>query len=582
MSFSVPELILLAVAALLFGALVFLLARLVAISRAQAELSVRVNELLEAKHLSMLKDLNDGLNSLGDRLGATVSESSERLRGGVEQQLRQTREALVALQLSQSQDMAANREQLLATVSETHKHVLENLAANREQLLGTVAEIRSHLLESLSGQREQLLATVGEVRTELLQSMSGQREQLLGTVSEMRTEVINNMAGQREQLLGTVGEMRTEVVQSMASQREQLLTTVGELRSDIRDKALTLLAEQGRTQSETLQDSVRSLGLQLTASVEALTRTADARLGEIQGKVSERLEEGFRKTNETFVSVMARLATIDEAQRKIDGLTTNVVSLQELLGDKRSRGAFGEVQLEALVRNILPPSAYEFQRSLSNGTRADCVLLLPEPTGTVAVDSKFPLENYHRMFDPDLPEGDRLLARKQFRADIRRHVDDIASRYIVPGETSEAAVMFVPAEAVFAEIHAYHAEVVDHAMQRRVWIVSPTTMMAVLNTARAVIKDVETRRQVHVIKDELAKLGKDFGRFDERMRKLADHIRRAHEDAEQVRISSDKITRRFHQIEKVELDQPADLQRLERADLEAETPEPESQEGLAS
>jgi DNA recombination protein RmuC len=152
----------------------------------------------------------------------------------------------------------------------------------------------------------------------------------------------------------------------------------------------------------------------------------------------------------------------------------------------------------------------------------------------------------------------------------------------VPGVTSEAAVMFVPAEAVFAEIHAYHAEVVDHAMQRRVWIVSPTTMMAVLNTARAVIKDVETRRQVHVIKDELAKLGKDFGRFDERMRKLADHIRRAHEDAEQVRISSDKITRRFHQIEKVELDQRADLQRLESADLEADSPEPEARGSVAS
>ena len=134
---------------------------------------------------------------------------------------------------------------------------------------------------------------------------------------------------------------------------------------------------------------------------------------------------------------------------------------------------------------------------------------------------------------------------------------DIAERYILSGETSDGAVMFVPAEAVFAEIHAHHAEVVDYAMQRHVWIVSPTTMMAVLNTARAVIKDVETRRQVHIIKDELSKLGKEFGRFDQRMRKLAEHIRQAHEDAEDVRITSDKISRRFLQIERVELDMPA-------------------------
>ena len=221
----------------------------------------------------------------------------------------------------------------------------------------------------------------------------------------------------------------------------------------------------------------------------------------------ERLDEGFKNTNETFANVMARLATIDEAQKKIDGLTSNVVSLQELLGDKRSRGAFGEVQLEALVRNLLPPNAYEFQYTLSNGTRVDCVLKLPEPTGMVAVDSKFPLENYHRMFDPGLYEGDRAQAQRQFRADLRQHVDDIASKYIIAGETSDGAVMFVPAEAVFAEIHAYHAEVVDYAMQRRVWIVSPTTLMAVLNTARAVLKDVETRQQVHIIKDELAQAG---------------------------------------------------------------------------
>jgi len=255
------------------------------------------------------------------------------------------------------------------------------------------------------------------------------------------------------------------------------------------------------------------------------------------------------------------------------GLTSNVVSLQDLLGDKRSRGSFGEIQLEGLVRNILPVDAFEFQFSLSNVNRADCVLKWPAPTGMVAVDSKFPMENYHRMFEMDVGDTDRLQARRQFRGDVRKHVDDISDKYIIAGETSDGAVMFVPAEAVFAELHAYHAEVVDYAMQRRVWIVSPTTLMAVLNTARAVMKDVATREQVHIIKDELGKLGRDFSRFDERMRKLADHIRQAHEDAEKVRISSDKITKRFSEIERVELDTPEKQQRLESKLIEPDSAE---------
>ncbi len=331
------------------------------------------------------------------------------------------------------------------------------------------------------------------------------------------------------------------------------------LRTEMLTKTLEKLAEQGRADQELIQNSFRNATLNLATSIEALEKKVDTRLELIGGKVNERLDEGFKKTNETFVSVMARLATIDEAQKKIDGLTTNVVSLQELLGDKRSRGAFGEVQLEGLVRNILSPQAYEMQYTLPNGTRADCVLMLPEPTGMVAVDSKFPLENYHRMFDAASP-AERLVAEKQFKADIKKHVDDIGSKYIIPEVTSDGAVMFIPAEAVFAEIHAHHSDIVDYAMQRRVWIVSPTTLMAVLNTARAVMKDVETRKQVHIIKDELGKLGKDFGRFDERMKKLAEHIRQANKDVEDVQISSRKITEQFAKIERVELDIPQALE----------------------
>jgi len=330
-----------------------------------------------------------------------------------------------------------------------------------------------------------------------------------------------------------------------------------------REEMLKQLANQGRADQELIQSTMKRSTEMLTQTIEGLTKSTDARLEQISGKVAERLDEGFKKTNETFTNVMTRLATIDEAQKKIDGLTTNVVSLQNLLGDKRSRGAFGEVQLEGLVRNILPPDAYSFQEKLTNGSRVDCLLILPQPTGKVPVDAKFPLENYHRMLDPDLPEPDKLAARKQFKSDIRKHIEDISQKYLIRNETSDGAVMFVPAEAVFAEIHAYHSDLVEYAMQKHVWIVSPTTLMAVLNTARAVMKDVQMREQVHIIQSELGKLSVDFKRFDERMKKLSEHIRQANKDVDDVQISSRKISEQFAKIEAVEIKEDAGLDKLQ-------------------
>jgi DNA recombination protein RmuC len=467
-----PELsVALIVSAATLLAVIVLILIVSSMARRQVSHPESLARVLEEKHLAMLKDLNSGLNALGDRLSTSQAELSERLRNTVSQELIQTRTALATLQLKQAEELSANRETL---------------------------------------------------------------------------------------------------TQRLAQMNTELQSKHDQLRTEVLTRILQTLAQQNRAEQELIQTTMRNATAQLAASMELLSKTTDTRLEQISGRVSERLEEGFKKTNETFVSVMERLATIDEAQKKLDGLTTNVVSLQELLGDKRSRGAFGEVQLENLVRNILPEIAYEFQYTFkSNGARADCVLKLPEPTGMVAVDSKFPMENYHRMFESGVSEADRAVAQRQFRADVKKHVEDIASKYIIAGETSDGAVMFVPAEAVFAEIHAYHPEVVDFAMQRRVWIVSPTTLMAVLNTARAVMKDVATREQVHIIKDELSKLGKDFARFDQRMKKLADHIRQAHDDAQQVQISSDKITRRFSQIERVELDQLEQVREFERALLDS-------------
>jgi len=336
------------------------------------------------------------------------------------------------------------------------------------------------------------------------------------------------------------------MIKTLEEKHREMIISLNDSLNKLTDRLNLALSKEGEIQGKIIHDTMDS-------ATNQLKNLLNMRLQDIDSKVKESLEEGFKKTNDTFDRVMKQLSTIDEAQKKIDGLTTNIVSFQELLGDKKSRGAFGEVQLESLVRNALPPDAFSMQHTLSNGNRADCVLFLPEPTGSVAIDSKFPLESYRKMLDSSLPPDEIKNAQKQFKLDIKKHIHDIASKYIISNETSDGAVMFIPAEAVFAEIHAYHSDLIEEAMSQRVWLVSPTTLMAVLNTARAVLKDVETRKQVHIIKAELGRLGQEFERFDVRMKKLADNIRQAHEHAQDVHVTSQKISRRFSQIERVEL-----------------------------
>ncbi len=410
-----------------------------------------------------------------------------------------------------------------------------------------------------------------EMLTDMGDGLAKQGDRIAQSQAEagerLRAAVSLELTSTRE----AVTKLQLDQAQNLAALTQNLSQKQDALKSEMLAQTLEKIAEQSRVQTEAMQSTMRLLTLQITERVDQLTKTNDTRLAEISGKVTERLDEGFKKTNETFVNVMTRLATIDEAQKKLDGLTTNVVSLQQLLGDKKSRGAFGEVQLEQVIRNMLPETCFEFQYGFSHGGQkvvADCVLKLPEPVGLIAIDSKFPLENYERMISD---EADRV-SPAVFKADVKKHVDAISSKYIISGVTSDGAMMFVPAEAVFAEIHARHRDIVDYAQQRRVWIVSPTTLMAVLNTVRAVLKDVETRKQVHIIKDELGKLGKEFGRFDERMRKLADHIRQANQDVVDVAVTSKKISDRFQSIERVELDAP-NLQEATRPSLiDVDTP----------
>jgi len=321
------------------------------------------------------------------------------------------------------------------------------------------------------------------------------------------------------------------------------------------EQMINQLANMTKLGREEMAKSLHLASEQMTLRINELTTSTDNRLKDISGQVEKRLADGFEKTTKTFNDILQRLALIDDAQKKITELSTNVVSLQEVLSDKRSRGAFGEVQLNSLIRNVLPEQHFAIQHTLSNGKIADCILFLPEPTGNVVVDSKFPLENYKKMADNSLGELDRKASERQFKVDIKKHINDISGKYLIEKETADGAIMFIPAEAIFAEIHAHHADLVEYANKKRVWLASPTTLMAILTTARSVLKDEATRKQIHVIQAHLSHLSADFSRFKGRFANLAKHIDQAASDVKQIHTSADKISSRFEKIEQVELQQ---------------------------
>ena len=380
---------------------------------------------------------------------------------------------------------------------------------------------------------------------------------------------------------------RQQKMEGMQAAQNQQFQNLQEMQRSSNEAQLQRLSDmQGKLEQrfgELQQGIEKRLGEMAQQSIEKMAasnlqvqKTLQERLQEISGQVEKRLDKGFEKTTATFTDVVKRLALIDEAQKKITELSGNVVSLQEVLTDKRARGAFGEVQMSGLVSNIMPENSFALQHTLSNGKRVDCMLFLPEPTGDIAIDSKFPLDSYQRMLDPDATDGDRLLAEKQFRQDIKKHIKDISDKYIIPGETADGAIMFIPAEAVFAEIHAHQPELVEEAQRARVWMVSPTTMMAVLTTARAVLKDSATRKQVHLIQEHLVMLSKDFERFRTRMDNLSRHIKQANKDVEEVNTSAKKISSRFDKIEKVELADEEAVEMLESEIIAEETENSES------
>ena len=288
-----------------------------------------------------------------------------------------------------------------------------------------------------------------------------------------------------------------------------------------------------------------------------LDEKIERKLMEINNKVTERLDQSLEKTNKTFANVLERLSKIDEAQKKIDGLSSDIISLQSVLTDKKTRGIFGEVNLSFILENAFGGTGsgiYSLQHKMSNGFIADALLFAPAPLGTIAIDSKFPLENYERMTNKNISLEERAMYEKQFKIDFKKHIDAISSKYIIPGETAGEAILFLPAEAIFAEVNAYHRDILDYAYSKKVWITSPTTIMSMLTIISMVLKNMERDKYAQVIHEELNKLSLEFSRYKERWDKLARNIKTVSNSVEELNTTSDKITKRFDSINKVEVD----------------------------
>lgn len=295
----------------------------------------------------------------------------------------------------------------------------------------------------------------------------------------------------------------------------------------------------------------------INQDIEILSTKVDERLILISNSLQERLDESLSKSNKTFNDVIERLSKIDEAQKKIDVLGSDIVSLQTILTDKKTRGIYGEVTLYNIMSNIFGENndtIYKMQYLYPNQTIVDCALFAPSPLGTISIDSKFPLENYRIMIDKTKDKMDRIDATKAFKIDVKRHIDAISSKYIIHGVTSDQAIMFLPAEAIFAEINAYHTDLIDYAYRKKVWIASPTTLISTLTTVQMILKNMEKDKYTSIIHEEINKLAIEFNRYKDRWDKLSRSIETVSKDCQNVHLTTEKISRKFEQINLVQFD----------------------------
>ncbi len=318
--------------------------------------------------------------------------------------------------------------------------------------------------------------------------------------------------------------------------------------SKVQSETIAELRGQLSHMVEASSQQQQNLTIQLSEQSSRMEQTLLA----FRQQLGDSLQQQTQSTHDNLTKLSERLALIDRANSKISELTGQVTQLHNILANKTERGAFGEVQLENLVKTVLPPSSYAFQFTLPNQKRADCILKLPNPPGNIVIDSKFPLEAWHKLQNAETKEK-QMAARKHLSNSVRGHVKDIQEKYIIAGSTAESACLFLPSEAVYAELHANLPEVINASYKARVWIVSPTTMMATLNTVRAVLRDARMREQTAIIQAEMLKFIEDVSRLDARVENLRRHFSQAQRDISDIQTSTSRITKRSHKITELEV-----------------------------
>jgi DNA recombination protein RmuC len=397
-----------------------------------------------------------------------------------------------------------------------------------------------------------------QIETIMVQKFENQKEVTKLQVSEIIEDKFKKIASEQnrssQEIIEKFGNFQHVLTQQLVAMNEKISQELVGM-NEKSNQGLVVMSEK---LTRELAGMKEKMALELVQMNEKLTKSLQEKLNEISDRVRMNLDEGFKKTNDTFTSVIERLAKIDEAQKKIESLSTNVVSLQDVLTDKKSRGIFGEVQLHQILSSVFGEKndgVYQLQYKLSNGLICDSILFMPGTMGSIVVDSKFPLENYRRMIDLAHTEQERAEFTRDFKGNVKKHIDDIAKKYIIEGETTDQAVLFLPAEAIFAEINAYHHDIISYAQNKRVWLVSPTTFMATLTTIQVVIQNVERSKYTNIIHEELKKLGTEFGRYKDRWDKLSQHIDTVSKDVKDIHTTTEKITSRFEQISTVKIDQ---------------------------
>nr|WP_314113820.1 DNA recombination protein RmuC [uncultured Leptotrichia sp.] len=422
---------------------------------------------------------------------------------------------------------------LLKQITENNQQNFEENKKKFDEIEKTISlNAKNNLLEGINNLQNKL----SENNEKLLLRFNQLGQNLSGTMND-NNQLLSKNHTENSQLLTSSMNNNIQKLSVRLNENNTILTGV--------------MTENNQSLTKNINEFKDGLTKNVNENFEKLSQKIENRLDAMNMKVEERLSKGFEETTKTFGNVLERLSKIDEAQKKIEALSSNVVSLQDILTDKKSRGVFGEIQLYQILSSVFGEKndkLYQKQYKLSNGTIVDSIIFTPEPLGNIAVDSKFPLENYRKMYNNDLSQIERENARKDFVTDLKKHIDAISSKYIIKNETSEQAILFLPAEAIFAEINAYHTDIIEYAYKKNVRIASPTTLISVLTVIQVMMTNLERDKYANIIQQELEKLNVEFTRYRTRWDNLQKDIEKVSKDVKEINTTSNKISKRFTEI----------------------------------